>query len=337
MSDYRIRRFRGGFCLVWYTDGKRHRHALDSKDARGAAIEAPGVYAILTKPRGKDVGSIWRGYLADKSGRAVVGTMEYTWKALRDRFEFMPGDAISVADCRAHTEARRNSGISDGTIHTELGHLRMVLRWAEKNRLIDTAPHIERPSKPKPREKHITRLEARGLRDSASAPHVKLFIILAQTTGARSAALLDLTWDRCDFHRGLIDLRDPTLVRPHKGRAIVPMNRDARAALLAAKPGALTPYVIEYAGQKVASVRRGLRTAAKKAGLGNVSPHMLRRSAAIHMVEAGVPIEEVGQFLGHSNYRVTYSTYARFSEDYLRKAAEALEYDDLADAKRRKA
>lgn len=335
-ADYRIRRFRGGFCLVWYTNGKRHRHALDSKDARGAAIEAPGLYALLTKPRGKDVRSIWDAYCRDKSGRAVLGTMLHTWKSLDDRFGRMPADAITVADCRAHSEARRNAGIQDGTIHTELGHLRMVLRWAEKNRLIDTAPHIERPPKPRPKEKHLTRGECSALRYAASAPHVRLFIVIAQTTGARSAALLGLTWDRVDFERGQIDLRDPTMKQPHKGRAIVPMNRDARAALLAARPAALTPYVIEYAGARVSSVRRGLRSAAKKAGLGHVSPHLLRHSAAVHAVEAGASMEEIAAYLGHTNVNVTRSTYARFSPDYLRKVAEALEYDDIGAFERRR-
>jgi integrase len=211
----------------------------------------------------------------------------------------------------------------------------MVLRWAERQKLIATASYIERPPKPKPRESHLTREQARALRDSASVPHVRLFIILALTTGARSAALLDLTWDRCDFERGQIDLRNPFLVRPHKGRAIVPINRDARAALLEAKEGALSQYVIEWARKKVKSVKRGLHQAARKAGVGHVSPHMLRHSAAVHMAEAGISMEEIAQYLGHSNVNVTRSIYARFSPDYLRKAAAALEYDDLAEAKRK--
>lgn len=43
------------------------------------------------------------------------------------------------------------------------------------------------------------------------------------------------------------------------------------------------------------------------------------------MVEAGVPIEEVAQYLGHSNPSVTRSTYAQFSPQHLRAAAGSLE------------
>ena len=74
--------------------------------------------------------------------------------------------------------------------------------------------------------------------------------LLALATGGRNEALLDLTWSRCDFHRGLIDLRNPEIVRPHKGRAIVPMNRTIRAALTEARDGALSDHVIEWAGER---------------------------------------------------------------------------------------
>lgn len=337
MPDYRIGHLRGKFCLVYYTDNgkRRHRHTLESKDARGAEIEAPGIYAILTRPRGKNVCELWKAYCVDMAGRAVVGTMVHTWKALDARFGSMAGDAISVADCRAHIADRRKAGIKDGTILTELGHLRNVLKWAERHQLIDKAPYIEKPPTPKPSEKHLTRTQAQALRHAAAVPHVRLYIVLAQTTGARNAALLELTWDRVDFERGQIDLRNPAITRPHKGRAIVPMNRDLRAALHEAQQGTISAYVVEWAGKKVKSVKRGLRQAAKTAGLGPVSPHMLRHSAAVHMMEAGVPLTEVSQFLGHSNSRITEHVYGRYSPTYLEKAAEALCYDDLAPALRK--
>jgi len=213
--------------------------------------------------------------------------------------------------------------------------LRMVLLWAEKRRLVSKASYIERPAKPKPKEHHLTRNQARALMDAASMPHIRLYIILALGTGARNAALLDLTWDRCDFQRGLIDLRNPAHTRPHKGRAIVPMNRTVKAALLEAKQGAVSPCVVEWAGKKVASVKRGLKFAAARACLGPVSPHLLRHSAAVHMAEKRVPMEEIAQYLGHNNVEVTRRIYARFSPDYLRSAAQALEYDHVGSLNQR--
>jgi integrase len=337
MSGYRVGKLNGRFVLVFEdTTGKRRRYRLAAEDASEAHRVAPGIYTELTRPKGTTVATLWQAYTQDKAGRAIVGTMVHTWKALRNRFGPMEGEEITIEDCRAHMRERRNADIMDGTLLTELGHLRMVLRWAEKHRLIDRAPYIERPANPEPKDLHLTKAEARALIDAATMPHVRLYIILALSTGARNAALLDLTWDRCDFERGMIDLRNAEIMTPHKGRAIVPMTRTVKAALLTAKQGALSGHVIEWAGQKVASVKRGLHFAAKRAGVGHVSPHMLRHSAAVHMAEEGVSMEEIAQYLGHSNVNTTRKIYARFSPDYLRKAAAALEYDDLARARARK-
>ena len=112
------------------------------------------------------------------------------------------------------------------------------------------------------------------------------------------------------------------------------MNRTVRAALVEAKRGALTGSVVEWAGAPVVSVKRGLATAAARAGLAGVSPHVLRHSAAVHMVEAGIRMEEVAQYLGHRNVEVTRRIYARFSPEHLREAAAVLEYDDLGSLNR---
>jgi site-specific recombinase XerD len=114
------------------------------------------------------------------------------------------------------------------------------------------------------------------------------------------------------------------------------MLRTARAALQEARQGALTPWVIEWAGRPVKSVKRGLAQAAKRAGLEHVSPHQLRHSAAVHLVESGVSLEEIAQYLGHTNINTTRQVYAKFSLDYLKQAAEALEFDDVGTLRRKR-
>lgn len=56
--------------------------------------------------------------------------------------------------------------------------------------------------------------------------------------------------------RGQTDLcREAT--GPRKGRAVVPMNSGARAALMTAKEAALSDHVIEWAGAPVTWIRKG--------------------------------------------------------------------------------
>ena len=198
-------------------------------------------------------------------------------------------------------------------------------KWAERSGLILKAPAIERPPKPPPKDRHLTRDEAERLLAAAIMPHVRLFIILAITTAARASALLELTWDRCDVERGRIYLGNPETIRPLKGRATVPMNDTARAALAAAREGARTAYVIEWAGDRVRKIHGGVVTAARRAGLAGVTPHVLRHTAAVWMAEHGTPMSEIAQYLGHADSRITERVYSRFSPEYLRKAAAALE------------
>jgi integrase len=43
------------------------------------------------------------------------------------------------------------------------------------------------------------------------------------------------------------------------------------------------------------------------------------------MAEAGVPMAEIAQYLGHTDSRITERVYARFSPTYLRGAVGALD------------
>jgi integrase len=160
--------------------------------------------------------------------------------------------------------------------------------------------------------------------------------VLAYTTAGRKSAILELTWDRVDFERGLIQLNRTVLspidmaksATPHnnKRRALVPMTDSAREALIEAKAAALTDHVIEYGGAPVADIKKAFGRAVQRAGLpAVVSPHALRHTAAVHMAESGVPMAEIVQFLGHTSEAITFKVYARFSPTYLRKAAGALE------------
>lgn len=197
--------------------------------------------------------------------------------------------------------------------------------------MIDKAPYIWRPAKPAPKERWLTHDEINRLAAGTSAPHIRLAIVLLLGTAGRVGAILDLDWSRVDFEAGTINLRLPDSTT-RKGRAVVPMNGMTRAALQTAKEAALTDYVVEYAGDRVKSIRKGFMNACERAGLEGVNIHCLRHTAAVHMVSSGIPIEKVAQYLGHSNPSVTYSTYARYAPDHLSDAAEVLNFTNIKSA-----
>lgn len=200
-----------------------------------------------------------------------------------------------------------------------------MLRAALRLRYGAQAPAIWMPPPSKPRDRYLTRDEVTKLLEKIDTPHVRLFVILAVTTGARMSALLDLTWDRVDLDRGVIDLNPAGRHLSNKRRAIVPINSRADVALRVAQEGALTDYVIEYAGGPVKSVKKAVQAAAKRSGV-PCSPHVFRHTAGVWMAEADVPMQKIAQYLGHTSTRVTETTYARYSPTYMRDAATALEW-----------
>lgn len=326
MPDFRLQRFRGGWAIAEYRDGERvSRRRLDSRDAAGAAAEFARIAALASRPADPTVQQLWTLYRDDRGGRVIAANMEWSGRAILPFFGAMQPGAIQVSTCRAYVSHRRKAGRADGTIRTELSHLRNVLNWAYRTGMIAKAPAIELPPNPPPKDVRLTREQVRLLMDNATMPHIRTFIALAIATGGRAAALFDLTWDRVDFERGTIALGKAGTVR-RKGRATVPMNRSLRDVLHEAKTLARTDHVIEWAGKPVSSVRTGLALTAERAGIDHVTPHVFRHSAAVWMAEDGVPMAEIAQYLGHSDDRITQRVYARFSPHHLRKASRSLDW-----------
>lgn len=329
MSDWRITRFRGQFALTWTEPGEdgrtiRRRYSLGTGDRQEAERRAPSRYAELTRPHGTTVAELWQAYRDDHDGRRIAENMAWSWKALERRFGSMDGEAVTPSDCRAHIAERREAGRKDGTIHTELGHLRIVLKWAQREQLIAVAPPIQRPPAPEPKDAYLTRSEVAKMLDLDIPPHTRVAIHLLVGTGARIGAALELTWDRVDFSRGTINLRNPFDRSQRKGRAIVPMNERLKAVLDDAHDHALTPFVIEHGGKPVKSMKRTFKTAGKAIGRPDVSPHMFRHSAAVWLAEAGHRMEEIQQFMGHRDLATTIRIYARYSPEHLRGLAGSL-------------
>lgn len=329
MHSYRIGRLGGRFVVTWREDGRRRRFRLRAATACEADAEARTLLlaAQAARPGGVTVAQLWHAYREDRAGRSIAESMRHTGVSILPAFGHLMPHQITTADCRAYIAARRAAGRQDGTIWSQLGHMRNVLSWAAKRGLIDRAPHIERPAQPAPRDRWLTHEEIQRLLAAEAEPHIRLAILLMLTTAARLTAALELTWSRVDLERGWVDLR--TGEGPRKGRAVVPVNPTLRAALTTARAAALSDHVVEWAGGPVKSIKRGFASAVRSAGLRDVTPHCLRHTAAVHMAAAGIPMSKIAQYLGHTSTQVTERCYARFAPDHMRDAAEVLDFGQI--------
>jgi integrase len=313
----RLQLYRGKWAATGRTNGKQWRRSLGTADR---AVAERRFRDLKVEVPGDIVAAYVASYLAEKREKALpsIKAMEYAWKALEPTFGVLRPDQITRQNCQAYAKRRRKAGVRDGTVIKELGFLKAALNWARKG----SQAVFEMPGAPPPRDRHITLEEFNRLLDGCLLPHMRLFCLLGWYTAGRASAILDLTWDRVDFQRGQIRLSKGEGRR--KGRATVPIADRLRTALLEAQEARTTDFVVEWAGQQVRSVARGFRSACVKAKLDDVSPHVLRHSAAVRMVENGISLAEVGQYLGHTDLKVTYRVYGRFTPGHLRKAAEAL-------------
>lgn len=216
--------------------------------------------------------------------------------------------------------AGENSSASAGTILRRLGVLKAALRYAEGNRWIEPLPYLRMPvGNPPPRELWLTREQVALLIEKAKSPHIELFIKLAVFTGARSGAILDLTWSQVDMGHRLINFGRGW---GNKRRAIVPMNDEVHTALLKARELALSDHVIEFNGKPLKSVKIAFRRLCMACGI-KASPHVLRHTAATWLVMEGVPLREVARLLGNSEAMVE-KVYGKHAPDYLRRAVNYL-------------
>lgn len=213
-------------------------------------------------------------------------------------------------------------GVADGTVLREVGVLRAALAWAVEHQWIDELPKISNPVKiPPAKERWITKAEARALLEACREPHMRVFITLALMTAARTGAILEARWSQVDWDRRVLSFG-----RGHgnKRRAIVPINPELLLTLRGAKAVACSDSIVEFRGLPVRTVKTGFAAACRRAGLVDVTPHVLRHTAATWAVMDGVPLAQVARMLGDTEATVE-RVYAKHAPEYLRGAVGALQ------------
>lgn len=271
------------------------------------------------------VGSILAHYLADRHDRKIPGVtrLEYAHKPLTRILGHKPPETITEAETRSYLARRAKEDVAPATSRTELQALRAALRWAEKSSIIVKAPSITMPPRSPSRIRWLSRAEADRLLLACKAPHIRLFVMIALNTGARSGAILSLAWDRVDLDGRTIDFRIPGAAQTRKRRVRAPINDTLHSALAQAKALTTTEHVIEWAGGSVERIKHGFRDAAIRADLKNVTPHVLRHTAVTWALQDGQDPWAVAGFVGMS-IEMVQEVYGHHHPEHLRSVARAL-------------
>ncbi|MEI6558515.1 MAG: site-specific integrase [Rhodospirillaceae bacterium] len=324
--------------IIWFERGARRRKSCATTDRRIAdrllaEHLTPPAPTGPCDPNIRRLDDVLMRYASER-GPHVKGkeTLGYCLKALQPFWGNRVVQDVKEGSCREYFEARSKGGVGPSKVARELGVLSAAIRHDWKNgRLTNIAP-IWKPSEPEPKERWLTRQDVAKLLRAARSNeytrhHLSLFILLGLYTAGRKEAILSLRWPQVDFERRLIDLNPAGRERTNKGRAVVPVSARLMTFLrYSRKRGCDTGFVVSYNGHPISNIKKAFAHACERAGLKDVTPHTLRHTSATWMASAGVPMELIARYLGHSNSRTTERVYAKFAPEYLAQAARALDH-----------
>ena len=152
---------------------------------------------------------------------------------------------------------------------------------------------------------YLSKKEIKELLTATTNLPSKTMVALLYDSGARIGEMLGLTVEGIDWNGALYVVRkggrEDWVNVSEWGMEYLAEWMDKRTGNHPKVFGPITYY----------EIYQSLKIAAKKAGLPQFYPHMLRHSRAVHLRQDGVSWEEIGYQLGHINPTITVKYYTR--------------------------
>jgi integrase/recombinase XerD len=269
------------------------------------------------------------GALRSERGLALNTVSAYR-RDLGDYFAFRERTGAG-ANVSRFAEDLANRGLARSTRARKLAAVRGFHRFLVAEGMADEDPtvlvDVPRRARSLPKalavDQVIRLLEAPD-RATALGRRDRAILEFLYGTGARvsEAATVTLTD---------LDLESSTVIVSGKGskQRLIPLGSHARRAIIDYLPVRLELLserersdALFVNARGSALTRQGLWDIVKRNGLragiapGSLSPHVLRHSAATHMVEGGADLRSVQEMLGHASITTT-QVYTRVSPDHL--------------------
>jgi integrase/recombinase XerD len=250
---------------------------------------------------------------------------------LRQYREFLGDREPTEEEVAGFISALRREGLADSTVARKLASIRGLHRFLVVEGMAETDPTalITGPRRPDPFPKAlsidraIALVEAPG-NETVAARRDSALLEFLYATGARVSETVNVDL-------GHVDLDDRVVIVTGKGnkQRVVPLGGKAVAAIRAWLPDRLSlvrrdvggdPLFVNLRGGRL--TRQGVFDIVKRHAPAadippdEVSPHVLRHSAATHMVEGGADLRTVQEMLGHATITTT-QVYTRVSHAHV--------------------
>lgn len=220
---------------------------------------------------------------------------------------------------------------TDAMARRDLEELRAAINHHLEEGLHDRIVKIVLPPRRPRRERWLDRHEAARLLWTAwrrpKCKQVAKFTLIALYTGRRASVVCSASFRR-EPGRPWVDLTGGMLYPPARAKETkkrnppIPLPAKLLRHLRAWQRNGQR-YVVEWGGHAVTRIDGTMKEVAIAAGLGDdVTPHVLRHTAASWQMMAGTDLFEAGQFLGMTA-RTLESTYAHVRPKHLSSAKDA--------------
>ena len=234
-----------------------------------------------------------------------------------------------------------------------------ALKYAVKTDLIDVNPadKVERPRKDRFTASFYDGNEVNRLFQAARGTPLELPVMLAAFYGLRRSEVVGLKWDAIDFENKTIAIRHTVTACTEKGRRIevaadttktassrrtlplVPAFQTKLAALKEQQEKNRIlcgrSYCADYLGYvlvdamgnrlKLSYISTAFPVLLKRNGLRPIRFHDLRHSCASLLLKNGVPMKQIQEWLGHSDFSTTANIYAHLDAGSKLTSAQAME------------
>jgi integrase/recombinase XerD len=227
-------------------------------------------------------------------------------------------------------KALKDKGLSSSSAARKLAALKTFYHWLVTSHVIAENPTIslERPKTGRYLPKVLSQAEVEQLLNQASlAPRERAILELLYSGGLRVSELTKVNIADVNLHEGHL-----RMVGKEGKERIIPLSETAIQAievyLKQVRPTQKSrpqerALFLNYAGRRLSRqcIWKIVKEAARTGKIAlDITPHTLRHSFAIHLLEKGVDIRSVQELLGHADISTT-QIYAHVSKRRARESA----------------
>jgi integrase len=210
-----------------------------------------------------------------------------------------------------------------GTINRKLSALGRCLRHAASRGIVDKVPHLDREKESEGRVRWYTREEEAKILGFIQDPLVRDFVVFLLDTGGRLGESLAVQVRDCGDAQVLFSKTKNGKLRS------VPLTTRLRGIIRARKDAlaGASPTSLLWAPLGARDVRAAWNDARAQAGLSKDPQaviHACRHTCASRLVQAGVSIQVVKEWLGHGSLTMTLR-YAHLAPANIEAAVAALD------------